>query len=313
MASHNPLAGKSSYKLSEAKLLGFLFDMQATYAIAKYNGEFLGAFKSGSGGGGATCVEPHAEDHAVAALQAHASTDLHGKLVGNFTLKVSKSPCTRCTKTILALKAANPELRIRVKVLGLYTGEGSSDGQGGVLQLRGAGIPVRLWDVRSAYESEDVATNGLKGRELKHYTELKGSHFAAIDKRDVRNYDVAWSGKDEYKTAFSGQALSEEAQLRIGIDRLKHQRAQVAASLTSCQLTVAQLESHIRDIDGRTLAPKDMSGRFIVGMLDSFAVTKQKNGYNNYMDEKDRLEKLIVNLRAERARLDEELKKLGSG
>lgn len=310
MARQDPLAGKSTYKLTGSKLIGFLFDMQATYAVAKYNGEFLGAFKSGEGGGGATCVEPHAEDHAIAALQALGSTS-NGKLVGDFTLKVSKSPCSRCTKTILALKKANPELRIRVKVLGLYTGEGAGEGANGVLQLRGAEIPVRLWDVRSAYESEDVAAHGLKGRELKHFTKLEERDFADIEKRDVRRYDVAWSGKKEYKQAFSGNSLSMEAKLQIRIDSLRHERDRVAASLNGAQLAVAKLDWNIGDIDRRTVADRDGTGRFVIGMMDSFGVTRLKQTYNGYKDEKDRLGQIALNLRAELMRLDMELKELG--
>ncbi|HEX7241252.1 MAG TPA: hypothetical protein VF263_13340, partial [Longimicrobiaceae bacterium] len=218
MSSQNPYSpqvAKSTYKLTEPKLRGFLFDMQATYAIAKYNGAFLGAFKSGDGGGGATCTEPHAEDHAIAALKSYGSTDQNGRLVGNLTIKVSKSPCSRCTQTIITLKKDNPELSIRVKVLGLYTGEKSQIAMDGVLKLRSAGIPVRLWDVRSAYESEDIATHGQKGRELKEFVELESSNFDQIEGRQVQQYDVAWSKKKEYKEAFSGKALSKKAQTAI--------------------------------------------------------------------------------------------------
>ncbi len=231
--------------------------------------------------------------------------------MGNLTIKVSKSPCSRCTQTIITLKKDNPELSIRVKVLGLYTGEMPQIGEGGVLKLRSAGIPVRLWDVRSAYESEDIATHGQKGRELKEFTEMKSSSFDQIEGREVRRYDVAWSGKKEYRDAFSGSTLSEKARTQILLDQLNYQNEQAASALRGYLLRTAELQKFIQQIDKVMLAPKDMTERFVIDSdKDSHVVTRQKQGYNAYRDEHDKLAQLILNVQAEKKRIDTEMEKL---
>jgi hypothetical protein len=326
MASREPLFSKyspsyaaSTYKVTPSKVEGFLFDMQATYAIAKYNGRFLGAFKSGEGGGGAKCVEPHAEDHALAAL-SDAATTILGQMVGDFTLKVSKSPCRRCTQTILTLRKNHPKLRIRIKVLGLYLGDGAAKAVHDVARLQAAEIPVMLWDVRSSYESKTESRHGPKARELKEFLDLGGGHFDEIEKRRVRQdqisddgfkYDVRWSVKDDYRAAFAAEGMSEEVRRRIMVSALQNDLARVGSDIDGLLLRKAGVEANILKAQKWVSDRHGPGGRAVVSMNDSRVVQGGKNNYNALLDERDRLKEVLEALGREKEEHEAALKNLG--
>ncbi len=321
MASRDPFSPyevSSTYTITGSKVEGFLFDMEATYAIGKYNGRFLGAFKSGTGGGGSTVVEPHAEDHTIAAL-LDAATTSKKKLVGDFTIKVSKSPCKRCAQTILTLKQKNPELRIRIKVLGLYLGEGAAEAIRGVAKLQSAGIPVMLWDVRKSYRSKAESRHGVKARELKSFVSLKNEHFDEIENRRVRQeevsdggyrYKVTWSEKDDYRSVFDEEGISEEAWRRIRITALQNDIARVGNDLDGLRSHRAQLVGQMLATDKRVSGTKDSSGKFLVSKMDSHLGITAKNRYNDLVDEVKELTGFIDKLQKEGEELQAELDEL---
>ncbi len=318
----------SSYKLTESKIRNFLTEGNATYAIAKFNGAFLGAFQSGLFGGGATCTSPHAEDHAIHALkEAAGRTHGGGTIPGNFTIKVSKSPCERCTTRILELKQENPELRIRIKVLGLYTGESVKTGLDSVNRLQGAGIPVRLWDVYAAFESDELSGHSwLKGRELKL---AKPQDFAQIgDKRSRKEtiseygttYVVQWSDKRAYSSAFADGGPSEDELSDTRIQILRHSLDRVGAALAGQQRIRATKNGELQGWERLILSkrpfeeslwPRETDGSFTPNSSGNHYAERAKPKHRDLLIEVAQVDQTIIGLQTELSQyqrlLDQEL------
>jgi hypothetical protein len=210
----------SNFGVTQSKVQSIVRDQEGTWAVAKFNGEFLGAFSSGKGGGPSATESPHAEDHAIAALHNLLAEDgSSDEVVGHLTLKISKSPCIRCADRIIQLKNANSQLTIRIKALGLYFGKSVEDRVGAQLamsRLMEAGIPVIRWDIETRYkqvqkgkQGEGALSGNPRAQELS-VAKFSSSDFSNLrERRTVQFEGVQLATEEEYKGVRNPEATAE--------------------------------------------------------------------------------------------------------
>jgi APOBEC-like N-terminal domain len=116
----------------------------------------------------------HAEDAFINAWRAAEQAgviDQLRKLYGGkafVTLKISRSPCSKCTPKLIEFTKLTKEVTLRIKVQTLYEGEGGTQGAANVHLLLNKGIPVREWNVPlyAAKHRKHNWTRSLQLREL---------------------------------------------------------------------------------------------------------------------------------------------------
>jgi hypothetical protein len=233
----------SNFGVTASKVQSIVRDQEGTWAVAKFNSEFLGAFSSGKGAGPSNTESPHAEDHAMAALKSLVEQDNSSdKAVGHLTLKISKSPCGRCADRLIQLKNENPQLTIRIKALGLYFGKSTEDraaAQLAISRLAVAGIPVIRWEMGARHETVLQGTAGTgalsgkpRGRELA-ITDLDEEDFKDVGGRQT--------------TKFEGVQLASREQYKGIRDRDKSAEIQAALLRRDRMTRIAKLEELIQE------------------------------------------------------------------
>jgi Secreted Novel AID/APOBEC-like Deaminase 4 len=122
------------------------------------------------------CGDPgsHAEDAFISAWRAAEQAGvidelrkIHG-LQAFVTLKISRSPCSKCTQKLIKFVELTKDVKLRIKVQTLYEGEGGKVGASNVHELLAKGIPVREWNVPlyAAKHREKSQTKSMQLHEL---------------------------------------------------------------------------------------------------------------------------------------------------
>jgi hypothetical protein len=161
-----------------------LNNLNGTMLVAKLNSHHLGIFVSG-----VMKVEylnvnghsdPHAEDNLTQALlDTFAALKTNGFLFDSRTnvlsIKISKSPCTRCSATLAAFynnvcKSRN--IKIRIKIMKLYEGESTTEAARSIGDLTAAGIVCVPWRIEEKYAEAEEGQYTL----IRHETKLGRSH-----------------------------------------------------------------------------------------------------------------------------------------
>ena len=166
-----------------------LKNLNGTMLVAKLNSQHLGIFVSGAMKVEYTSVngydDPHAEDNLTQAIR-DTLRDLkrNGMLFDDRTnvlsIKLSKSPCTRCADTLagfLGDTCAANNIKIRIKIMKLYEGDSATAAANSIGKLAAAGIVCIPWRIEDKFaEGEDefeltrTETKGGRRHELSGQT-----------------------------------------------------------------------------------------------------------------------------------------------
>jgi hypothetical protein len=168
-----------------------LNNLNGTLLLAKLNGVHLGIFVSGEMKVEYKSIngynDPHAEDNMSQALRdtfAELKTAGHLRDAGNvLSIKLSKSPCSRCTTTLttfLATDCAPRNIKIRIKIMKLYEGEPEATVVRSIGTLVKAGIICIPWRIEDKYDDEELVRTETK---LRNPHELKNQGMTADDIR----------------------------------------------------------------------------------------------------------------------------------